>query len=281
MEMCILFKYLTYLLFSVLFTAHSHNTMNFKAREEAWLCQINDMLKGDSTLVLDTSGTGAKEYFNKMKELLRKKTRTWWNCTFLQRYVEMGLIPRGLRVQVFPSFVVDNEVFKNRWENAATTCSRQFLELLIDLDKESLKTLEVEIIELYNNMEKNLTPAALKKCNEDLDTEVDIWGKEIQGRKIQKLQRDLEDKQSNKMYRWRNKKERSHPYYRPGFNRSRSGSMTSCTSGEETATGGNGSMPMRGNHETGRINWNNRLRPSKNKNQAQTKNKTGGELQDL
>ncbi|KAM4048761.1 uncharacterized protein ACNLHF_002812 [Anomaloglossus baeobatrachus] len=174
--------------------SQSRTMMNFKAREEAWLNKINEVLKGEPTGVLESNGACTRDLCNKMTELLKKRTRIWLNCTFLERYVELGLIPRGLRVQVFPSFPIQNDEFKSKWETAASDCSKQFLQLLIGLNKETLATLEGDINSLQTDIEKNMTTVAINKFNEGLDLEIEKLSKEVQDTKIRKLQRDLDDR---------------------------------------------------------------------------------------
>lgn len=94
----------------------------------------------------ETEGAQILELKNSLKMLLKRRMRTWWNKASLESYLSKGLIPRRLRVQVFPSFPVEDAV-RTRWEVACGNCSNVFMELLIGLNKKSIETFEAEIEE--------------------------------------------------------------------------------------------------------------------------------------
>lgn len=77
------------------------------------------------------------------------------------------LIPRGLRVQVFPSFGLDDNPFNQKWEDICKNCAFAFMSLIIehntltlneiskqieDLDIQLLKLPTVEIEAFKNEM---------------------------------------------------------------------------------------------------------------------------------
>ncbi|XP_073532526.1 uncharacterized protein [Phyllobates terribilis] len=203
---------------------------------------MND-ISGD-TLDLNYGGTGAqqgtRENIVKLKGLLRRRTRTWWNKAFLFKYIEKSLIPRGLRIQIFPSFPIMDETFKTKWEDLANTCSVGFLTLLRDLNETSLGVMESEIELIQTQLQKELDPAKLKQLNDEVDLECQRWVKEIHANKLQKLSRDINDKQTGSVYRWRSTNARSRSRSRKNHpSRSRSTSFASSLSTDEQSSAGN------------------------------------------
>ncbi|XP_069601391.1 uncharacterized protein [Ranitomeya imitator] len=190
---------------------------------------------------MEGNSRGLQETVATFKDLLRKRTKVWWNHAFLDKYLQKGLIPRGLRVQVFPSFPVDDVAIRERWEECASKCSVGFMEILKEMNASSLKEMETEIESLQAVIKTEMSGETLKKFKEEVDKEVQKWVEDIQQVKSKEFQRDSNDRQMNKMYRWRNGNERSRPFFRnESRSRSRSTSYKSTTSMEERHGGKKG-----------------------------------------
>ncbi|XP_056408622.1 uncharacterized protein LOC130313384 isoform X3 [Hyla sarda] len=202
--------------------------MDFKARELVWLTQINEVFS-DNPVILNANGQNVQKQIIKLKNLLYKRTKLWWNKNFLENYLSKGIIPRGLRVQVFPSYPVDDPIFKNKWEEHANKCSRGFMKLLVLANSSSLNDLEKEIEVLQNDIKKNLSSAELEKVNIELEQQYLKWETEISAMKKKKYQRDNMDVQLNRVYRWRQVRDRTQIPLR-----SRSSSVVSLSSTDES-----------------------------------------------
>ncbi|XP_069590016.1 uncharacterized protein [Ranitomeya imitator] len=206
--------------------------MDYKAREQSWLARINEMFSDSSKASVVDGGRDAHEAIKKLKDLLHRRTHIWWNRAFLIKYIETGLTPRGLRVQVFPSFEVEDVVFRHNWEELATTCSKGFMELLAQSNKESIDSLDREIETVQGILKQDLSEVELQTLNGEIDKEFQKWEKDICATKTAKFQRDVGDRQSNTVYRW-NRKSRRH--IKGLRRRSTSASMTSQASSEESS----------------------------------------------
>ncbi|XP_075689385.1 uncharacterized protein LOC142657838 [Rhinoderma darwinii] len=238
--------------------------MDFRTRDQSWLSQINEVFKENPNVLLDTNGRDIRECINRLKELLKQRTRIWWNRAFLDRYLTKGLIPRGLRVQVFPSFPIEDETFKNKWEELSATCSKGYMGLLVQANSKTLIELENEIEEIQNKIKKDLSNEALEKLNTDLDKEFQKWEQEICSIKTTKFQRDTNDFSQNRVYKWR--RQRSH-----SFSRSRSGSVSSVASNDEL-------VRERRNGDTSQ-NYQESTFPRRNRERQATKRKTTSAFQ--
>lgn len=175
--------------------------MDFRGRDQTWLTQIDSIFKCTARNGEVESGQ-IKESKEKVRILLRKRMRLWWNKVSLENYLSKGLIPRGLRVQVFPSFPMEDPIFKNKWEENCSNCSRVMMQLLIGLNKKDLETLESEIEGARDKLVEILTPSQLDIFKTEMESQYASWEKEIQEFKMKKFQRDLQDMQNNKMYKW-------------------------------------------------------------------------------
>lgn len=201
-------------------------SMDLKARERSWLLQLDQVFKDESTVSGLTVRGRISETQNSLKNLLHKRLKVWWNKAFLEKYLQRNLIPRGLRIQVFPSFPIVDETFTTRWEEVCTNSSCKFMTLLIGHNKQVLEQLEKDIESLQKQLSENSTPEANEIFNKALEKQFDIWEKEIREIKTKKFSRDLNDLQQKRMYRWHQN--------RPRKRMSRTSSFSSASSGGET-----------------------------------------------
>lgn len=68
----------------------------------------------------------------------------------------MNIVPRGLRVQIFPTWQLDQE-FNSEWEKGLMQCSHILIDMLIEQDKTLLTQTRNRIKELeiqLNGMEQ-------------------------------------------------------------------------------------------------------------------------------
>lgn len=131
--------------------------MDFTGRDQTWLTQIEYIFK-TTTRCGELKCGQTKESKENIKILLHKRMHLWWNTATLENDLAKGLIPRGLRVQVFPSFPTEDQIFRTKWEDACSGCSHTMMELLIGLNKKDLDVLEREIDEAKNKLTELLTP---------------------------------------------------------------------------------------------------------------------------
>ncbi|KAM4039018.1 uncharacterized protein ACNLHF_017336 [Anomaloglossus baeobatrachus] len=205
--------------------------MDFRTRDQAWLCELNDTLLNDEIMGGENLDKSVQKKIFRYKDLLRRRTRAWWNKAFLEKYLERGLIPRGLRVRVVPSCSIDDVSFKREWEALASTCSNGFMKLLSQLNSTLLSDMETEMEKLQSCIYRQLTTEQKAKFEDEIKLLVLKWEKEVKDVKIKKFQRDVNDRKLDQVYRWRTDRSRS-GYSSASTSRSRSTSVQSLTSGE-------------------------------------------------
>ncbi|KAM4040453.1 uncharacterized protein ACNLHF_011785 [Anomaloglossus baeobatrachus] len=245
--------------------------MTFRARDSTWQLQLDDVLKTGGVTGDVSNGIQSDEVImTKYKELLKKRTRLWWNKAFLGKYLEKDLVPRGLRVQVFPSFPLEDEAFKTKWEELAQTCSRGFLGLLWDHNSTSLVSIEAELEALEKSLTETCTPTVVTRFYAEIDKELEKWEQEIRTFKLKKLNRDIQDYTLRRAYRWRNNTIRGRSGDTANKNpRLRSSSLVSMTSAGGSSSGASVSSMDLGDSVGARVKHRNRPQVTYNKNKRQ------------
>ncbi|XP_069618219.1 uncharacterized protein [Ranitomeya imitator] len=185
--------------------------MDYKSRDTSWLSQISTIFgdNSDKTNDIVNSPDNCEADRQQLKDLLFKRMKTWWNSKTLEQYLQRRFIPRGLRVQVFPSFVVEDLTIVKKWEEACQSCSKTFLELLISLDQKKLEVIESQIRIIQDKLKEKMSIVELTAFEVDLDKSHAKWEQDLKKMKAQKFQRDQADYQQNKVYRWRRSQNQS------------------------------------------------------------------------
>ncbi|XP_073442413.1 uncharacterized protein [Dendrobates tinctorius] len=199
--------------------------MDFKAREQSWLSNVDSIFKGEVASGGVVESGSILEQKNSYKFLLRKSLRIWWNKASLESYLAKNMIPRGLRVRIVPSFPVEDSLFRNRWEETCNICSRSLIELLIGINKKTLEGLENEIETVKKKLVEDLSASNMDQFKTEMEKQFLIWEKEVQEGKAKKFSRDLLDYKNNTVYRW-HKATTTH----------RASSLSSLSSAEDTAS---------------------------------------------
>ncbi|XP_056406904.1 uncharacterized protein LOC130298045 [Hyla sarda] len=148
-----------------------------------------------------------------MSTLLHRKLRVWWNKS-LESYISRNLIPRGLRIQVFPSLPINVDTFTTRWAEVCTHASLQFMELLVGLHKRTLEEVEMEISNVQTRLDGTASPEETETFKTKMEKQHSVWEKDISERKSKKLSRDIHDFQQKTIYRWQRKANNDLPQQR-------------------------------------------------------------------
>ncbi|XP_077107153.1 uncharacterized protein LOC143764903 [Ranitomeya variabilis] len=178
--------------------------MDMKARETLWRTKASDIFKTSISGVFNDIVCTHKDLIRQYKNLLIRKTKIWWTKTSLDKYVELKIIPRGLRVQLFPTFDLNNDDLLRKWIEAANTCSITFMQIIIEHNNLSLKKLDEEIDSLLATIQKEIQGDALSRCLQDIEKELEKCEKNISDGKKRKFARDVGDFEMKKIFRWQN-----------------------------------------------------------------------------
>ncbi|XP_077155917.1 uncharacterized protein LOC143818518 [Ranitomeya variabilis] len=228
--------------------------MDLRAKESSWQAKATNMFKKGVGPISTSAPYNQQENVKKYKNAVHKKIKIWWTKTTLENYISQKIIPRGLRIHLFPTFALEDESLKERWIKAANTCSFEFMSIIIENNIATIKNIEGEIDSLQKTLQQDLSVDMFQEMIGKLDKEIEKWEGVISQNKQKKYERDVADFETNKIYKWQTSKTFGRK------NISRSSSITSNSSisegGEATYNGFNGPRtrqftkkgPTQGNH---------------------------------
>ncbi|KAM4012040.1 uncharacterized protein ACNLHF_005390 isoform 1-T3 [Anomaloglossus baeobatrachus] len=189
--------------FSVFSTGCSATRMDYKAFETTWLNQVDRVFGGTGSISQQDSAQGLDAAFSDIQRLSIKRTRLWWNRVLLEQYVARKLIPRGLRIRVTPTFLVDDETFIEKWESACNLCSSTLMNLLIDFDNTSLTKLDQTLDVKLSEFRAKCSPDQLKEYEDRMAKKIEGCVKNIHHTQMAKISRDQSDFNLKSVYAWK------------------------------------------------------------------------------
>lgn len=141
--------------------------------------------------------------YNDLKRLMDKDKRLELHAITLSDYWRKEMIPRGLRINKFPSFGKDNLTFKKKWEAILNKCSLDLMLLLIDEAKtqrtdlrHQIETAKQEVFSsIANEHEADTLQTKLRETINELSNNL----KRI---KLEKFKRDEQDYKDETVYSW-------------------------------------------------------------------------------
>lgn len=173
---------------------------NLEARETAW-SNRGDIFGGGEVV----SHSVDDEFLQCTNELLtahKSLTKLWWNIRSLEEYLKVSIIPRGLRIQIFPAWEVDPN-FKKLWETGLTQCSRILINLLLEHDRDLVDKTKIQITNLELKLSKFDPGTQIDPFQKRLKESLDKFEKDIIEGKKKKFSRDKGDYEKQSAYRWR------------------------------------------------------------------------------
>lgn len=148
---------------------------------------------------------------SKLENLLHKETKTWWDSSTLQQYLEKDMVPRGLRIKKHPTTLYGDD-FADKWNCVLSDCSKKLMELIISFESAALTDIRKEI----KILQAEVTPFAHYEAFLQMDTKLkeNIANMEttIMEIKKSKYMRDLQDYKSNAVYTWYKKERANTPH---------------------------------------------------------------------
>ncbi|XP_053569871.1 phosphatidylinositol 3,4,5-trisphosphate 5-phosphatase 2 [Bombina bombina] len=127
------------------------------------------------------------------------------------KYLAKHIIPRGLRVRLFPTFSFHIDTYKDRWEQALINCSEILVAILSDYETEVMSELDKEISEYNIKLQKFETLDKFKQSYKEMREELDKREKEIIQTKCSKMKRDIKDFEKGRIFTWDDKQPRRRP----------------------------------------------------------------------
>ncbi|XP_068135418.1 uncharacterized protein [Hyperolius riggenbachi] len=151
------------------------------------------------------SGSGIskelKQLCLELKDIHINYIKVWWNVSSLENYDRQGIYPRGLRVQIFPSWYL-NEDGRKLWETGLSKCSHIIVEMLLLHDRELLIQYKQKISDLKTQIGQMGPTDRIEAFMTDLKNELDKIETDIISNKTKKLSRDRLDYSLKRAYLW-------------------------------------------------------------------------------
>ncbi|OCT70285.1 hypothetical protein XELAEV_18037207mg [Xenopus laevis] len=93
----------------------------------------------------DETMSSLREHFNKLETLSLKEMRTWWEIASFEKYLSLKMIPRGLRIKKYPTFLTNDDECMDQWNKILSDCSLRLMALLIDKNRQTYDLLRNDI----------------------------------------------------------------------------------------------------------------------------------------
>ena len=118
----------------------------------------------------------------------------------MQNYLDSGMIPRGLRNFIMPSYESPNPIMLDEWASNSTESSTNMLKILVKYAKLDRDVLIQEISQLQDELSKSGEKEIIAKFKREMEVRLDVCETEIKARKHRKFIRDCKDYQSGCIY---------------------------------------------------------------------------------
>lgn len=89
-----------------------------------------------------------KTFLDRMLNLLKHKSHLHCHTEYFKQYINEGVYPLGLRIQLFPTVKDPSPAFKSSWEKTLTHCSLELMRTLITQYESDMTSLDSEIDKL-------------------------------------------------------------------------------------------------------------------------------------
>lgn len=140
--------------------------------------------------------------FQKLTQVLERKSALFWHVKTFDRYIEEQINPFGLCVQIFPNADLISDECKAEWETNLKTCSREMA--ILSREYKQITLLDTVI----TNLEQALIPYAQHTLFLErqalLKDNLSVFNKNILQNKEIKFWRDKDTFSEGRAYRWNN-----------------------------------------------------------------------------
>lgn len=137
----------------------------------------------------------------KYEDCLTKEARIWWNVISLKKYLQEGVVPRGLRLRKTPTTVFSTK-FQAEWDSILTKASLSLISLIVTEEENKLKVLQQEVAKASEDLEHFRHLHNYSTNYHRVEEKLEKLEEQIAATKRSKFLRDSEDFQTGKVYAW-------------------------------------------------------------------------------
>ena len=135
-----------------------------------------------------------------MKKKIHKQEQSkWWEAVSLQKYLEVGRVPRGLRIFTTPTYENPNPAMLQKWSENSSKCTTGMLEILVEFAWVDRKTLLSEIDTLTEEIKSMDSSNNFEEFYSKMEKRLEKIEEEIKTKKQRKFLRDLNDYQTGRI----------------------------------------------------------------------------------
>ncbi|XP_069493757.1 uncharacterized protein [Ambystoma mexicanum] len=161
--------------------------------------------KGSMSNAFSNYGKATETLSNKfvrLERLSKREINKYWEKVSLDNYIEHNMIPRGLRILIFPDFTHnDDQDLAQEWEENLTLSSEKMLKLLVIHAEREHTRITTQIDALQKEIAEMANPNTVKDKNYDkMHALLKDYQDEVKIRKFRKFYRDERDYNNDRVY---------------------------------------------------------------------------------
>lgn len=163
-----------------------------------------------------------------LDRLMTKEIALFLDTCLLEKYINLNLTPRGLRIDKLPAtdFSEEEHDLLDEWKQASLECTNKWLRILIKRNQRAHDKLKSEILHLQD---KVVEESCFRMQFSNINEKISKLETDILHRKRNKLLRDMKDYETGILFSWQREVTRSRSKVRRSSLKRRS---VSASSGE-------------------------------------------------
>lgn len=131
-----------------------------------------------------------------------KKVACFWHADTFDKYIQEGINPLGLCIQIFPMLEDVDPSFKSKWENNLQLCTQTMMVLLSEEYKKRITNLDKTIDSIYAKLLPFRDTPIFKEYEDKIKTRLNQKSQERLTTRDKKLWRDKRAFQEGTAYKW-------------------------------------------------------------------------------
>lgn len=142
-----------------------------------------------------------RKTFFYLQNALEYESNQWWDLSFLRKYLELGITPRGLRIQKQCDFL-DQDLAKE-WNLLSEFCTVKWIKLIIQQRERKLDFAKQRVMEKEEDLKQFESSCLYPKWRKTLESNVKKMEDKLVEKKIGKLERDIADYSRGHIHDWK------------------------------------------------------------------------------
>ncbi|XP_053571730.1 protein fantom [Bombina bombina] len=142
------------------------------------------------------------ELFDDMEKLKIREIKLQWDIWSMNKYIELCIVPRGLRINKYPTFDTNDSEFIKAWNMILTECSVRLMLLLCEYKTKMLSCVRENICEIQTELNSRRNDIDYGRFDMVLKNTIVEVKKSVIDTKHNKYIRDQTDYDTDSVYVW-------------------------------------------------------------------------------